>query len=115
MEGRAGRGVREVFIERKQRNEQEGQLEYRKGKRGKTLKQQEKVNFWTRKMNWKLKIRLVRECMKSCNVSRLEDLRFQLSISDCSGCKSQSRIDLCKPSPLVSTTKTGTGARLTKA
>lgn len=38
MEGRAGRGVREVFIERKQRNEQEGQLEYRKGKRGEKIK-----------------------------------------------------------------------------
>lgn len=46
MVGRTGRRVREVFIKRKQRNEQEGQLEYRnqKGKKIKAAGESERLS-----------------------------------------------------------------------
>lgn len=56
--------------------------------------------------------KVVRESAQRTAISPPQGLRFHLSISDCSGCKSQSWIDLCKLSPWVWGAQSATGAGL---
>lgn len=72
------------------------------------LWQQKSKSYRRSKIKWWERVH------KRTAVSPPQGLRFHLSISDCSGCKSQSWIDLCKLSPWVWGAQSATGAGLSE-